>query len=138
MVETIKRSFREGMVRTVRERVRTSTGLKFMLAVTGVIALLMVLGTTFVTKMMVDYQYKALEARGREIGMVLGKSAVDDLITNNFAQLNLVVADLVRADDIVALVVETADGTPVTTARTSFNRESPGVDAVLNAEKPRT
>jgi methyl-accepting chemotaxis protein len=135
MIDRIKRFCQEGKMRILCDRIRASMGLKFLLAVTGVIALLMVLGTTFVTKMIVDYQYKALERRGREIGTILGKASVDRLITNDIAPLNMLVSDLVKSEDIIALVVETADGVAVTTARTSFNRENAELAAVLAAEK---
>ena len=134
-IDTIKESSTEGMVQKLCGRIRASIGLKFLLAVTGVIALLMVLGIAFMTKMILDYQYKALEARGKEIGTILGKSTTDKLIANDIATLNLIVADVAKSEDIVALVIETADGIAVTTARTSFNQENAEVEAALAEEK---
>ncbi len=134
-IDKVKRSSPEGMMQNLCIVIRASMGLKFMLAVTGAIALLMVLGTAFVTKMILDYQYKELETRCKEIGTILGKSTIDDLMKNDIAPLNLIVADLVKSEDIVALVVETADGTAVTTAGNSFNRENTEVAAVLKDEQ---
>ena len=52
-------------------------GLQFMAAMAGVISVLMVLGTIFVSRMLINGQYRNIELRGRELGLFLGKAGTD-------------------------------------------------------------
>jgi methyl-accepting chemotaxis protein len=121
--------------RAVKDRIDASIGLKFLVATTGAIALVMILGTVFVTRMFLDYQYRTIEVRGRETGTVLGKAIVDRLIANDQIGLNMIVEDVVKSPEIVSVVIVNAAGLPLTSVRASFNRANEAVNAVLNAEK---
>jgi len=94
-----------------------------------------VLGTIFVTRMLVSFQERTEEARGREIGSVLGKATIDRLVANDLIGLNVLVDDVVRSQDIIAIVFQNTAGTPLTSASVGFNRTDPDVKALLAAEK---
>jgi methyl-accepting chemotaxis protein len=110
-------------------------GLKFMAATTGAIALVMILGTVFVTRMVLAYQYSIVEIRGRETGLVLGKAIIDRLVENDQIALNMLVEDVVKSPEILYVVITNNDGRPLTSARASFNRGNEAVNAIFNAAK---
>ena len=87
------------MGKTFKERltdtIKSSMGLKFVITLSGWVLLLMLLGTLFVGRMLLDYQYSAMELRGRDIGIVLGKASVDRLIAKDLIGLNMLVIDLI-------------------------------------------
>ncbi len=131
----IKINLRELFKRTVRDRIDANMGLKFMAVMTGAIALVMILGTVFVTRMVLTYQYRTVEVRGRETGMVLGKAIIDRLIASDLVALNMLVGDVVKSPEILYVVIVNNDGRPLTSARASFNRGNEAVTAILNAAK---
>ncbi len=131
----MKIHFRELFNRTVKDRIDASMGLKFMIATTGAIALVMLLGTVFVTRMVLAYQYRTIEVRGRETGAVLGKAIIDRLVGGDQVGLNMIIEDVVKSPEILSVVIVNADGRPLTSARASFNRSNPAVAAVLDAAK---
>jgi methyl-accepting chemotaxis protein len=126
---------REKLKRLVRDPIDASMALKFVVALTGVIALIMVLGSLFVTQMLLKYQYRAIEVRGRETGTVLGKAVIDRLIANDEIGINALVEDVVKSADVLSMIIVRMDGLPVTTARASFNRGNEEVGKILAAEK---
>ncbi len=126
---------REMMKRKIGDRIDASMGMKFMIAMTGVIAVIMVLGTAFVSRMLLQYQYSIIEARGRETGTVLGKAIVDRLIANDQIGLNMLVADVVKSPEILSVVIMNTEGRPITSARASFNRGNEVVNGILSGEK---
>ena len=128
-------SIREFFKRTVKDRIDASMGLKFMAATTAAIALVMVLGTVFVTRMVLAYQYRTVEVRGRETGTVLGKAIIDRLVAGDQVGLNMLVEDVVKSPEILYVVIVDTSGRPFTSARASFNRENEAVKTVLDAEK---
>jgi len=118
----------------LKDAVRSSMGLKLVITLSGWITVLMLLGSLFVGRMLLDYQYRAMEQRGRDIGMVLGKASVDRLIAKDLIGLNMLVEDVVRSQDIISVVFTNTDGTPITSARASFNARNGDVKAVRDAE----
>ncbi|HYA87171.1 MAG TPA: HAMP domain-containing methyl-accepting chemotaxis protein [Nitrospirota bacterium] len=126
---------REFFKRTVKDRIDANMGLKFMAATTGAIALVMILVTVLLTRMVLAYQYRTLEIRGRDIGTVLGKSIVDRLAASDLAALNAIVEDIVKSPELISVVIVNNDGRPLTSARSSFNRENAAVTAILDAAK---
>jgi hypothetical protein len=120
-------------VETARgDPIDANMALKFVVALTGVI---MVLGSLFVTQMLLKYQYRAIEVRGRETGTVLGKAVIDRLIANDEIGINALVEDVVKSADVLSMIIVRMDGLPVTTARASFNRGNEEVGKILAAEK---
>jgi len=118
-----------------KDAIRSSMGLKLVLTLSGWITLLMLAGTFFVARMMLGTQERALEARGRDVGAVLAKAALDRIASGDILGLNLLVGDVVQGKDILAIVFTGIDGAPLTSARASFNAADPGVKKVLAAEQ---
>ncbi len=123
------------MARSFKDTVRSSMGLKFVLVLSGWILLLMLVGSVFVARMLLDSQQHALEARGKEMGKVIAKASLDRLVANDVLGLNLIVEDILNSSDMLAIVVTSADGTPLTSVRSSFNRALPEVKAVIDRVK---
>jgi methyl-accepting chemotaxis protein len=115
--------------------IAASMALKFVAVLTGVIALIMVLGTLFVTQTLLTYQYGDIEAGGRETGTVLGKAVIDRLIADDRSGVDALVEDVVKSTEILSVVVAGMDGRPLSSARAGFNRRNKAVEAILAAEK---
>lgn len=119
----------------VKDAIRSSMGLKLVATLSGWVLLMMLLGTLFVAYMLTDYQYQVMENRGREIGTVLAKSVVDRFIAGDLIGLNMLVEDVVKSRDMISLVFLKVDGTPLTSARASFNAENAEVKSLMTAER---
>ena len=123
------------MFQKIKDRIGKSMGVKFVAALSVWVIVLMMAGTFIVARMMIAFQERSLEGRGREVGAVLAKAALDRLASSDILGLNLLVGDVVQGRDILAIVFTGTDGTPLTSAHASFNAEDPGVKKVLAAEK---
>jgi methyl-accepting chemotaxis protein len=123
------------MFQTIKDRIKASMGLKLVAALSGWIIILMLAGTFFVAQMLIGSQERALEARGREVGAVLAKAALDRIASSDLPGLNLLVGDVVQGKDILAVVFIGTDGAPLTNAHASFNTQNPRLKNVLDAEK---
>ena len=123
------------MFQKIKDRIGKSMGVKFVAALSVWVIVLMMAGTFIVARMMIAFQERSLEGRGREVGAVLAKAALDRLASSDILGLNLLVGDVVQGRDILAIVFTGTDGTPLTSAHASFNTEDPGVKKVLAAEK---
>jgi methyl-accepting chemotaxis protein len=123
------------MFQTVKDRIKASMGLKFVAALSGWVIILMLAGTFFVAQMLISSQERALEARGREVGAVLAKAALDRIASSDILGLNLLVGDVVQGKDILAVVFTGTDGVPLTSAHASFNVQDSRLKNVLAAEK---
>ena len=119
----------------LKDTIKSSMGLKLVITLSGWVLLLMLLGTVFVARMLTDYQYQAMENRGREIGTILAKSAVDRFIAGDLIGLNMLVEDVVKSRDMISLIFLKVDGTPLTSARASFNAENAEVQSLMTAER---
>lgn len=123
------------MVRMLKEKLKGSMGLKFVLAVTVVIAVLMVAGTLFVARMLQESQYRTLETRGSELGLFLGKTVVDPLLFKDVMQIDGLVSEAARAKDVIYTYVTDASGEIVSSAEASFHTDDPAVAKFLDREK---
>jgi methyl-accepting chemotaxis protein len=123
------------MIRALKEKLQGSMGLKFVLAVTLVIAVLMVAGTLFVARMLQESQYRTLEIRGRELGLFLGKTVVDPLLFKDSMQIDGLVSEAARAQDVIYTFVTDASGEIVSSAEASFQTDDPAVAKFLDQEK---
>lgn len=123
------------MYQQLKDRIKKNMGLKFLVVLCGWVIVLMMAGTFFVARMMLAAQERSLETRGREIGAVLAKAALDKIASGDILGLNLMVGDVVQGKDILAIVFTGTDGAPLTSARASFNDGDPGVKRVLASEK---
>lgn len=118
----------------LRDRIGASMGLKFVMGVTLVIALLMVLGTLFCTWMLIDYQYGSIEERGRELGAVLGKAIVDRIVAGDQDGINKLVENVVKYPNVLSVVILNNDGAPITSTQASFNQGDKAVKTILADE----
>jgi methyl-accepting chemotaxis protein len=123
------------MAKTLKDRIKENMGLKFAIALSGWIALVMLIATFLTGRSLMVYQERSVEIRGRDMGMVLAKAALDRVVSGDLVGLNMLVQDVIRSEDILAVVFTRADGTPMTSARASFNMAHPDVKAALEAEK---
>ena len=135
MLTKIKLYFQEGVFRKAWDRLNAGMGLKFMVALTGVIAVLMALGTLFAARMLMDGQYRALETRGREMGRLLGKAGTDALLRRDLLALDGLVAEAVKSEDMLYTYVVDSSNAVLNNAYVSFNRTHPEVKDLLAREK---
>jgi methyl-accepting chemotaxis protein len=131
----IKRFFQEGKGSALKDRIDSSMGLKFMIALLGAITLLMVGGTFFVAHMLMDGQYRALETRGREMGQFLGKAGTDALVHRDIPALDGLVAEVVKSPDMLYTYVADSSNVIVNSASAGFNRAHPDMKELLAQEK---
>jgi len=131
------------MLRTLKEKIAASTlkkkidasmGLKFVVVMTGFVSLLMIAGTFFVARTMMDGEYRSIETRGREIGLFLGKAGSDFMLDRNIVALDSLVDEAVRSQDVLYVVVADAGGVALSTPYVSFNRDNPDVKALMTGE----
>ncbi len=115
----------------LKKKIEAHMGLKLAIAMAGVITVLMVLGTTFVARMLLEKQYGALETRGKELGLFLGKAATEALLHKDNMALDGLVAEIANSPDVLYTYITDDSNTPVTNAQVSFNRSNDDVQALL-------
>lgn len=123
------------MVRALKERVGASMGLKFVVTMTGVISVLMLLGTIFVSRMMLENQYRTLERRGQELGLFIGKTVADSILYKDIITIDELVSVAVKSRDVLYIHIADASGMVLSTPRASFNPENPDIALLLVKEK---
>ncbi len=124
------------MIGAVKEKFRNSSiGLKFVAALTAVISVLMILGTIFVTRMLMKGQYRALESHGLELGHFLGKAGTDAIFMKDSAAVEGLVFDAVRSRDMLYVYVQDGSGAVLSSSLASFNRDSQEIKTLLSNEK---
>lgn len=127
----------ENAYHALKDKIRGNMALKFVVAISGGIAVVMLAGTVFMARMILNAQERSVEERGRQVGTVLGKAAADRLVANDIMGLNLLVEEMARSRETVAILFLNADGVPVTNVRASFNAGDQRVKDVLAAEPTR-
>jgi methyl-accepting chemotaxis protein len=113
------------MTQSLKEVIGTSMGLKLVVAITGVILVLMVLGTLFVARIMTTDQYRHIETRGKDLGLFLGKAVTDPILQKDMIKLDSFVSEAVKSRDILYTYVMDASGAALSNVNVSFNRENP-------------
>jgi len=115
----------------MQKGIRENMGLKFVFTFSALIALLMLVGTLFVARFIVNNREQDIRARAGEMGVVLGKATIDRIIAGDLIGLNILVEDIVKSPDIVAIIFMNMNGLPITSARASFNQHNPAVRDVV-------
>ncbi|OGW36327.1 MAG: hypothetical protein A2X58_03965 [Nitrospirae bacterium GWC2_56_14] len=128
MLRTIKEKI---AVSKLKKKIDASMGLKFVVVMTGFVSLLMLAGTFFVARTMMDEQYRSIETRGREIGLFLGKAGSDFIVDRNIVALDSLVDEAAKSQDVLYAVVVDAGGAALSTPYVSFNRDNPAVKALV-------
>ncbi len=122
------------MANSLKEKINASLGLKLVLALTAVFALIAVIGAVFLTKMLMENQYSHLESRGRELGLFLGKAGTDPILYKDIIKLDGLVSDAVKSQDMLYTYVADASGKVLSTPNASFNREDTDVKKIFEKE----
>ncbi len=131
------------MLRTIKEKIAASKwkkkldasmGLKFVVVMTCFVSLLMIAGTFFVARTMMAGEYRSIETRGRELGLFLGKAGSDFILARNIVALDSLVDEAAKSQDVLYAVVADANGAALSTSYVSFNRDNPGVKALMTGE----
>ena len=131
------------MLRTIKEKIAASKlkkkidasmGLKFVVVMTCFVSLLMIAGTFFVARTLMDGEYRSIETRGREIGLFLGKAGSDFIVDRNIVALDSLVDEAAKSQDVLYAVVADANGAALSTPYVSFNRDNPEVKALMTGE----
>lgn len=119
---------------TFKKKIEVGMGLQFMVVLAAMISVLMVLGTIFVARMLMENQYRHIEVRGRELGLFLGKAGIEPLLRKDMLSLDLLVAEAVKAQDILYVYVADEANKPLNNVQVSFNRGDPEMQAFLAGE----
>ncbi len=123
------------MIRSLKEKIRQRMGLKFAVALTGVIFALMMVGTVFVSRMLLEDQYRHLETRGRELGGFLGKTAVDYVLFKEYLKIDDLVSFAIKSQDVLYSYVSDATGKALNNFYSSFNTNDDNVRLLLSEKK---
>ena len=123
--------FQKGMGKALKENFDASIGFKFMSALIVAVSVLMVMGTFFVARMLMEGQYQALETRGREMGQLLGKAGSDALLHRDIPALDGLVAETVKSPDMLYTYVADSSNVILNSASASFNRAHPDMKELL-------
>lgn len=123
------------MIRALKNMIRDSIALKLMTSVTIVIALIMIISTAFVARMITDWQYRTLEARSRELKVFLGRAVTDAIIMKDIKMIDSLVSEAVKSQDMIYAVVIDEKGAILSTKQASFNRTFPMIKEILEREK---
>jgi methyl-accepting chemotaxis protein len=135
MLSMIKRFFQEGKGKALKDRVDASMAIKFMLAVTAVICVFMSIGTLLIIVMLMRGENRAIEARGREMGQLLGKAVTEPLYRQDMNALDGLVAEATKSQDVLYAYVTNASNMVLNSTAVSFNRAHAGLDDILAQEK---
>jgi methyl-accepting chemotaxis protein len=127
--------FREPMKRLFKERIDASMGLKLVAMLTAVISVLMVTGTIFISRIMMQAQERALETRGKEMGLFLGRAGAGPLIQKDRVALDELVAEAIKSQDMLYTYVSDSENSILSNSYVSFNRTRPEVTGFLGQEK---
>jgi methyl-accepting chemotaxis protein len=131
MLSMIRRFFQEGRGKALKDRIDTRIGLKIMFALMVAVIVLMVAGTFFVARMLMDGQYRALETRGREVGQLLGRAGADALLRRDIPALDGIVAETAKAPDILYAYMADSSNVILNTVSVSFNLGHPEMKELL-------
>ena len=117
---------------TLKKRIESSMGLKLVVALSAVISALMVLGTIFVARMLLENQYRGIETRGRELGLFIGKAGADALLHKDIIALDGLVAEVANSQDVFYAYIADDLNAALNNVQVSFNRTSPAMRSFLS------
>lgn len=120
----------------LRRKLESSMGLKFVAAMTVVVSILMIAGTAFVARMMRDGQVRAIEMRGREMGLFLGRAAVDHIQIQDVVGIDTLASEAVKSsqDMIYTVIVDASGAAALSTMMGSFSHDDAAVQKIIGAE----
>lgn len=123
----------------LKKRFESSMGLKFVGALTIVISVLMVVGAIFIGRMLFADQERAIEQRGRELGMFLGKAAADHIIAGNAIGIDTLASEAVKSsqDMLYTVILDASGSTVLSSLMGSFSHDDSGLQDLLRKAAPR-
>ena len=127
--------FREGVVRTLINRIEASIGLKFTVALISVVSVFLLLCSLLIARMLIQEQYRALEARGNDMGQFFSKAITDPLLRRDFLAMDGLVAEASKSHDMLYTYVMDASNKIVNNSYVSFNRSQDSVKKFLEQEQ---
>jgi methyl-accepting chemotaxis protein len=122
------------MSATLADKVRTSMVVKFVAALSSVIIILMIVGTLFVSRLLLEKRYEEKTAQGRESARFVGMVVADSILMQNFLAIETVVEQVVRAPEVLYAYVVDTSGTVLTSTAASFSQSRPEVQSAAKAD----
>jgi methyl-accepting chemotaxis protein len=120
----------------LKKRYESSMGLKFVAALTAIVSVLMVMGTFFVARTITEGQFRAIETRGREMGMFLGKACSESITSRDTIGIDSLVSEAVKAseDMLYTVILDVSGAVPLSTRHASFSPDNAELQTLLNAD----
>lgn len=131
------------MIEMMKEKITRSIGFKLVLAMAAVIAIIMIISSTFIARNLHEAQVRTLEARGQELGFFLGKNLSDPILFKDTIAIDSLIAEASGARDMVFTFVSDQSGQVLSSSVASFNeketaellKDEKSEDVVFLAEK---
>jgi len=127
--------FYERIKQALKDLIDKSMSFKLVMKAMGVASIIMLIGTVFIARLLMQAQFRALETRGREMGQFLGRAVTDPLLLRDVVALDGLVAEAVKSPDMLYTYVADSGSVILNNAYTSFNRTQPEVLAFLERER---
>ena len=130
-------SLKEKIVRhSLVRKFEGSMRLKFVGALTLIVTLLMAAGAVSVVRMLMDDEQRAIERRGKELGMFLGRAAADYIQNKDIIGIDTLASDVVKSsqDMIYTVILDQSGSVPLSTLVGSFSHENEDVRRLVAAE----
>ena len=111
------------MIDIVKNKITRSIGLKLVLTMAAVIAVIMIISSTFIARNLHAGQVRSLESRGKELGFFLGKSLADPILFKDTIAIDSLTAEASAARDMVFTFVSDQSGQVLSSSVASFNEK---------------
>ena len=119
------------MISKLKEKIKSSMGLKLVTALSVVFAVVSVLGAFFLARLLMDNQYTNINNRGRELGVFLGKAGTDPMLYKDIIKLDALVMEAVKSEDRIYVYIIDTSGKAMSTFRSSFNMNNSEVKRLV-------
>jgi methyl-accepting chemotaxis protein len=118
----------------MKEKIQASIGLKLGVALSVVFSLVAVIGVVFLTKMLMENQYRSIETRGRELGLFLGKAGTDPILYKDIIKLDALASDAVKSQEVLYTFIADPSGKPLSTVHAGFNMDNGDVKQIVEKD----
>ncbi len=116
----------------VKNLVEKSIGLKFL----GVICIVLFISTLASSALIARYERtmlrRSLEDKGASLASYIAKLGKDPLVMKDAIQLDGIVHEVIRDEEVVYAVIRNAGGAIVTSRFSSLNSQAPGIKTVVS------
>ena len=104
------------------------------MALSVVFSLVAIIGVVFLTKMLMENQYRSIETRGRELGLFLGKAGTDPILYKDIIKLDALASDAVKSQEVLYTFIADPSGKSLSTVQAGFNMENKDVKQIVEKE----